>query len=87
MTEHVVVIGGGMVAHRVVEALRARDTEGAFRVTVLAEEARAPYDRVGLSAFFSGSTSSWATPRCGTTRWSTCVSGAASPGSTATPGR
>ncbi|WP_404353063.1 nitrite reductase large subunit NirB [Phycicoccus jejuensis] len=54
MTEHVVVVGGGMVAHRFVEALRARDTAGAFAVTVLAEEERAPYDRVGLSAFFSG---------------------------------
>ena len=56
MSEHVVVVGGGMVAHRFVEALRARDTEGAYRVTVVAEEDRAPYDRVGLSAFFSGST-------------------------------
>ncbi len=56
MTEHVVVIGGGMVAHRVVEALRSRDTAGTHRVTVVAEEDRAPYDRVGLSAFFSGAT-------------------------------
>ena len=56
MSEHVVVVGGGMVAHRLVEALRARDTEGAWRVTVLAEEDRAPYDRVGLSAYFSGAT-------------------------------
>jgi nitrite reductase (NADH) large subunit len=55
MSEHVVVVGGGMVAHRFVEALRARDTGSAFHVTVLGEEARAPYDRVGLSAFFSGS--------------------------------
>ncbi|NHA69019.1 nitrite reductase large subunit NirB [Phycicoccus flavus] len=54
MTEHVVVVGGGMVAHRFVEALRARDTARAFTVTVLAEEDRAPYDRVALSAFFSG---------------------------------
>ena len=56
MSEHVVVVGGGMVAHRFVEALRARDTGSAFHVTLLAEEDRAPYDRVGLSAFFSGST-------------------------------
>ena len=56
MSEHVVVIGGGMVAHRFVEALRARDAHGQYRVTVVAEEDRAPYDRVGLSAFFSGST-------------------------------
>lgn len=56
MSEHVVVVGGGMVAHRFVEALAARDTGSRFHVTVLAEEDRAPYDRVGLSAFFSGST-------------------------------
>ena len=56
MSEHVVVVGGGMVAHRFVKALRARDTEGVYRVTVVAEEDRAPYDQVGLSAFFSGST-------------------------------
>lgn len=56
MSEHVVVVGGGMVAHRFVEALTARDTGSAFHVTVVAEEDRAPYDRVGLSAFFSGST-------------------------------
>ena len=56
MSEHVVVVGGGMVAHRFVEALAARDTGSRFHVTVLAEEGRAPYDRVGLSAFFSGST-------------------------------
>jgi nitrite reductase (NADH) large subunit len=44
-----------MVGHRLVEALRARDTDGAWRVTVLAEEADAAYDRVGLTAY----TESW----------------------------
>ena len=38
---NVVVIGHGMVGHRFVEALRARDAEGAWRVTVLAEKADA----------------------------------------------
>ncbi|NLF05135.1 MAG: FAD-dependent oxidoreductase, partial [Actinomycetales bacterium] len=51
---HLVVVGGGMVAQRLVEALRDRDTEGAWRVTVLAEEPRAPYDRVALTSYFSG---------------------------------
>ncbi len=72
MSEHVVVVGGGMVAHRFVEALRSRDTGSAFSVTVLAEEDRAPYDRVGLSAFFSGSTPeqlALGTPSSGTTPW------------------
>ena len=45
------VVGHGMVGHRFVEALRARDTEGAWRVTVLAEEADAAYDRVGLTGY------------------------------------
>jgi NAD(P)H-dependent nitrite reductase large subunit len=51
---HVVVVGGGMVAHRLVEALRSRDTEIAWRITVLAEEPRLPYDRVALTSYFSG---------------------------------
>lgn len=61
-TNELVVAGGGMVAHRLVEALLARqdalDAEGApgprWRVTVLAEEPRAPYDRVALTSYFSG---------------------------------
>jgi nitrite reductase (NADH) large subunit len=52
--KHLVVVGGGMVAHRLVEALRDRDADGAWRVTVLAEEPRPPYDRVALTTYFSG---------------------------------
>ena len=37
MNQHLVVVGGGMVAQRLVEALRDRDTAGAWRITVLAE--------------------------------------------------
>jgi nitrite reductase (NADH) large subunit len=50
----VVVVGYGMVAHRFVEALRARDADGRYEVTVLAEEARPAYDRVRLSSWFDG---------------------------------
>ncbi|PWU61804.1 nitrite reductase (NAD(P)H), partial [Micromonospora globispora] len=49
-----VVIGNGMVGQRFVEALRARDQQRRWRVTVLAEEDRPAYDRVRLSAFFDG---------------------------------
>ncbi|MEN5074765.1 nitrite reductase large subunit NirB [Isoptericola cucumis] len=49
---HVVVVGGGMVAQRFVEALRSRDDAGAWRVSVFAEEPRTPYDRVGLTRYF-----------------------------------
>ncbi|MGE2732668.1 nitrite reductase large subunit NirB [Mycolicibacterium vaccae] len=58
-TSHVVVVGHGMVGHRFVEALRARDTEGRWRVTVLAEELDAAYDRVGLTGY----TEHWERPR------------------------
>ena len=40
-----------MVGHRFVEAMRARDTEATWRITVLAEEADAAYDRVGLTGY------------------------------------
>jgi nitrite reductase (NADH) large subunit len=52
--KNIVVIGGGMVAQRFVEALRARDEAGEFRVTVCAEEPRRPYDRVALTSYFTG---------------------------------
>ncbi len=50
-TSHVVVVGHGMVGHRFVEALRSRDTDGDWKVTVFAEEADAAYDRVGLTGY------------------------------------
>ena len=50
-TRTVVVIGHGMVGHRFVEAIRARDTESTWKVIVLSEEADAAYDRVGLSSY------------------------------------
>jgi nitrite reductase (NADH) large subunit len=49
-----VVVGNGMVGHRLVSALRDRDTAGRWEVTVLAEEGRPAYDRVRLSAWFDG---------------------------------
>jgi nitrite reductase (NADH) large subunit len=54
MSQHIVVVGGGMVAHRFTEALRDRDTDGTYSITVLAEEPRAPYDRVALTSYFTG---------------------------------
>jgi nitrite reductase (NADH) large subunit len=49
--KRVVVVGHGMVGHRFVEALRARDGDGVWWVTVLAEEHDAAYDRVGLTGY------------------------------------
>ena len=54
MSEHirsVVVVGHGMVGHRFVEALRDRDRDGRWRVTVLCEEPTPAYDRVALSSY------------------------------------
>ena len=48
-----VVVGNGMVGQRFLETLPA---DAPFSVTVLAEEPRPAYDRVQLSAFFSGKT-------------------------------
>jgi nitrite reductase (NADH) large subunit len=50
----VVVVGNGMVGQRAVEALRERDTQRGWRVTVLSEEPRRAYDRVALSSYFDG---------------------------------
>lgn len=50
------VIGGGMVAHRLVEALRDRDPEGLWSVDLYCEEPHPPYDRVALTSYFSGKT-------------------------------
>ncbi|WP_051682023.1 nitrite reductase large subunit NirB [Cellulomonas sp. HZM] len=42
-----------MVGHRLVEAVRARDEQGAWRVTMFADEPRRPYDRVALTSYFA----------------------------------
>src|SRR5688572_20632753 len=52
-----VVVGNGMVGHRCLEILADRAAAGTpppFEVTVIGEEPRAAYDRVGLSTFFDG---------------------------------
>src|SRR5690242_10116177 len=43
-----------MVGQRFVEALRERDREKRWRVTVFGEEPRRAYDRVALSSYFDG---------------------------------
>jgi nitrite reductase (NADH) large subunit len=52
--KRLVVIGNGMVGHRLVETVRARDTGHRYEVLVLAEERRPAYDRVRLSGWFDG---------------------------------
>jgi nitrite reductase (NADH) large subunit len=52
----IVVVGNGMVGHKFLEALAERNGHEAFEVVVLCEEPRPAYDRVYLSAYFSGKT-------------------------------
>src|SRR3954447_17682697 len=57
--ERLVVVGNGMVGHRFLEMYRERAGAGAapaFDVTVIGEEPRLAYDRVGLSGHFDGKT-------------------------------
>jgi nitrite reductase (NADH) large subunit len=49
-----VVAGHGMVAHRLVEAVRTADSSGTWRIVVLSEEPRPAYDRVALTSYVDG---------------------------------
>jgi nitrite reductase (NADH) large subunit len=51
----IIVIGHGMVGHKLVECL-AQDAAHGLDITVLCEESRPAYDRVHLSEFFTGKT-------------------------------
>src|SRR6266704_1733454 len=51
-----IVVGNGMVGHRFVELLIGDGRSVDFNVTVVGEEPRPAYDRVGLSSFFAGKT-------------------------------
>ena len=51
-----VVVGHGMVAHKLVETLVERGATADWRIVVFCEERRLAYDRVGLSSYFDGAT-------------------------------
>jgi len=51
-----VVIGNGMVGHNFLTSLMSSDIKNKYDVTTFCEESRPAYDRVQLSAFFSGKT-------------------------------
>ncbi|WP_333679152.1 nitrite reductase large subunit NirB [Dyella sp.] len=53
MAMKLLVIGNGMVGHKLLEELMERQPPG-LDITVLCEESRPAYDRVHLSEFFSG---------------------------------
>ncbi|OLF10919.1 nitrite reductase large subunit [Actinophytocola xinjiangensis] len=51
MTASLVVVGNGMVGHRLVSSVRERDRAGRWRVEVFGEERRPAYDRVALTSY------------------------------------
>ncbi|WP_017591750.1 nitrite reductase large subunit NirB [Nocardiopsis potens] len=51
-----IVIGNGMAAHRLIDALTRADTAGVWHATAIGEEPRPAYDRVALSTYFDGAT-------------------------------
>ena len=52
--QQIVVVGNGMVGHKLVEELVGCDLHRRHRITILGEEPRPAYDRVHLSAWFGG---------------------------------
>jgi nitrite reductase (NADH) large subunit len=53
MDGRLVVVGHGPAAHRLVEALRERDRDGRWQITVIGEEPRPAYDRVALTSYLT----------------------------------
>ena len=53
MRTQLVIIGNGMVGHRLIEELVIKADPDRFAITVFCEEPRVAYDRVHLSAYFS----------------------------------
>ncbi len=54
MATKLVIVGNGMVGHRLVELCTTGDNAGRFEITVVGEETRPAYDRVNLTKFFEG---------------------------------
>jgi nitrite reductase (NADH) large subunit len=55
-SQKIVVIGNGMVGYKFCEKLRKKAGKDLFEVVVFGEEPRPAYDRVHLSAYFTGTT-------------------------------
>jgi len=49
-----VVVGNGMVGHKLLEVLLERGATAEWDIVTFCEESRLAYDRVGLSSFFNG---------------------------------
>jgi nitrite reductase (NADH) large subunit len=53
-----VVVGNGMVGHKLVESLVEQDALANWQIVVFGEEPRVAYDRVALSSYFTGASES-----------------------------
>ena len=53
--QKIIVVGNGMVGHKFIDTLTAHDDAAKYDVVTFSEEPRLAYDRVQLSAYFSGS--------------------------------
>jgi nitrite reductase (NADH) large subunit len=51
-----VIVGNGMVGHKLVDTLVSMGGNEQWHIVTFAEEPRVAYDRVGLSAYFNGAT-------------------------------
>lgn len=54
--KRIIVVGNGMVGYKFCEKLVSKDKLNQYRITVFGEEPRPAYDRVNLTAYFSGKT-------------------------------
>jgi nitrite reductase (NADH) large subunit len=54
--QNLVVVGNGMVGHKFLERMVAKDGNQTWNLITFCEESRVAYDRVNLSGFFSGKT-------------------------------
>ncbi|MDO6747998.1 nitrite reductase large subunit NirB [Gilvimarinus sp. 1_MG-2023] len=54
-TERIIVVGNGMVGHKFIDTVINSDNAENFEIVTFSEEPRLAYDRVKLSAYFSGS--------------------------------
>jgi nitrite reductase (NADH) large subunit len=54
--KNLIVIGNGMVGHKFLECMIAKEATGDWNLITFCEEPRVAYDRVNLSGFFAGKT-------------------------------
>ena len=54
--KRIIVVGNGMVGHHFIDQFIQQDKMAEVQITTFSEESRLAYDRVQLSAYFSGKT-------------------------------